>query len=394
MAGLFGDIDTATFLAEYWQQRPLVVRGAFPEQPASITPEELAGLATEPDVESRVVIGETAQEDWMLLHGPFEPAFFSDTPDDDWTLLVQDVDKHLPAFTDWLAPFRFLPQWRIDDLMVSYAAPGGTVGPHLDRYDVFLVQGQGHRRWRLQWPAPEAERLRGHPDLRLLADFETTDEWVLGPGDMLYVPPGVPHYGIAEDDCITYSVGFRAPSGAELLAQWARERGEDPRDPGRYRDPEGFDAARGRLPAEALAQLRRLMREAASAPDAVLDDWLARNLTRPKSAFAEIGGGEEDDATLAARLDAGATLRLNPAARLLCAETADGPCYYLQGEPVQPPGGADALWARLAAREPVEASSLPDGETARTGALALLGEWRRAGHLLFDDEFEDSMDDD
>ncbi|WP_435103713.1 cupin domain-containing protein [Arhodomonas sp. AD133] len=390
MTALLGGLTPEAFLAEYWQQRPLLVRGAFERLPVAISPEELAGLALESDVESRVVMGETAREDWMVVHGPFEAEFFTETPDDDWTLLVQDVDKHLPAFAAMLAPFRFLPDWRIDDLMVSYAAPGGTVGPHLDRYDVFLIQASGHRRWKIQQPAPAHERLRDHPQLRLLADFEATDEWVLGPGDMLYLPPGVPHYGIAEDDCVTYSVGFRAPSGPELLAAWATERQAAPGDDDRYRDPPGATATPGALSADTLAALRRLVREAAAAPDATLDDWIARHLTEPKPAFRQLHAtGNNDADAIAARLAAGETAHLNPAVRLLIADTASGRAVYIHGELAEVAAPAHAVAERLAHHHRLEHADLPAAGAGRDTALELLARWRGYGYVLFDEDLED-----
>ncbi|WP_440995553.1 cupin domain-containing protein [Arhodomonas sp. SL1] len=393
MPAPFGTLSREAFVERYWQQRPLVVRGAFPEPPAGLSAEELAGLATEADVESRVVMGETAREDWILLHGPFEPEFFQDTPDADWTLLVQDVDKHLPALAAWLAPFRFVPGWRFDDLMVSYAAPGGTVGPHVDRYDVFLIQGQGRRRWAIQDPPPEGERLRGHPDLRLLADFEATDEWVLEPGDMLYLPPGIPHYGVAEDDCLTYSVGFRAPSGAELLAAWARGRVDANGDAGRYHDAPGALPPPGRLTTEELSELRRLIREAAAADDDALDDWIARYLTEPKAAFRDLHGEEETVASVATRLATDAGVLLNPAARLVLAETTGGRRWYLQGQLEDIPAAAAAAAERLAAGATLHAGDLPASANEREAFLEWLADWRHRGLVVFTDELSEEEDD-
>jgi 50S ribosomal protein L16 3-hydroxylase len=156
----------------------------------------------------------------MVRHGPFEEELFPQLGDHDWTLLVQDVDKWDADVAALLPAFDFLPRWRIDDIMVSFAATGGSVGAHVDQYDVFLLQAQGHRRWQIDASPNPSVEFRHDVELKLLHAFHPTHEWVLGPGDMLYLPPGVPHHGVAEDPCLTFSVGMRAPSTAELLGDF------------------------------------------------------------------------------------------------------------------------------------------------------------------------------
>ena len=191
------------FLRDYWQKRPLLIRNAFPGFESPIAPEDLAGLACEDGVLARIVAHERAKDKWMLRHGPFPEEMFPELPDHDWTLLVQDVDKWDADIAALLPHFDFLPRWRIDDVMVSFAAPGGSVGAHVDQYDVFLLQAQGHRRWQIDDRPDPPVHYRLDTELRLLQRFEPTHEWVLGPGDMLYLPPGVPHHGVAEDACLT-----------------------------------------------------------------------------------------------------------------------------------------------------------------------------------------------
>jgi 50S ribosomal protein L16 3-hydroxylase len=216
-------LSAKQFLADYWQKQSLFMPAALEQVAPALSADELAWLATLPDVESRLVFTERTGGNisYRLEQGPFAESELQSLPETDWTLLVQDVDKHLPDFRAWFAHVNFIPGWRIDDLMVSFAAPGGSVGPHLDQYDVFLCQGQGHREWRIGDPetAEQDERSTG---LSLLQAFAATGTHAAAQGDVLYLPPGIPHWGIATDLCMTYSIGFRAPTKPELQAGAAR----------------------------------------------------------------------------------------------------------------------------------------------------------------------------
>jgi 50S ribosomal protein L16 3-hydroxylase len=217
---LLNDLTPAQFLAEYWQKKPLLIKNAMPGFTGILTPEELAGLACEDEVQSRIVQKKSGQ--WTLSNGPFDEVDFSRLPDQDWTLLVQSVNHFLPEATDLLRQFDFIPHARLDDLMVSYAPDGGGVGPHFDSYDVFLLQGQGKRLWRIS-EQTDLSLIEGAP-LRILKQFETSEEWLLEVGDMLYLPPQIAHWGIAVSDggqdCMTYSIGFRAPKHQELASEF------------------------------------------------------------------------------------------------------------------------------------------------------------------------------
>ena len=193
------------FLRDYWQKRPLLIRNAFPGFESPIQPEDLAGLACEDGVLARIVQHDRASDGWKVSHGPFPEEMFPGMPHQDWTLLVQDVDKWDADIAALLPHFSFLPRWRIDDVMVSFAAPGGSVGAHIDQYDVFLLQAHGHRRWQIDARPNPPLGYRPDVELRLLQQFDPSHDWVLGPGDMLYLPPGVPHHGVAEDACLTFS---------------------------------------------------------------------------------------------------------------------------------------------------------------------------------------------
>ena len=230
------NFEADRFLRDCWQKKPLLIRNLWPSWSNPLEPDELAGLACEDGVESRLITqthGTLAME-----HGPFAETRFAELGDAPWTLLVNAVDHHVPDVSELIDAFRFIPNWRIDDVMVSYAVDQGGVGPHFDQYDVFLVQGLGRRRWQVGALCDETTELLPHDDLRLLANFEPTQEWILEPGDILYVPPGIAHNGVAVgDDCMTYSIGFRAPSREELIAQWAEHLVDEADGEHRYADP-------------------------------------------------------------------------------------------------------------------------------------------------------------
>ena len=276
------NFDIADFLSQAWQKKPVLIRDAWDAWSNPLDPDDLAGLACEPGIDSRLV---TKSSDlWELEHGPLSEQRFADIGEMPWTLLVQAVDHHVPAVAALLDPFRFIPNWRVDDVMVSYAVDGGGVGAHFDQYDVFLVQGLGRRRWQIGARCDRTAQLLPHDDLRLLADFEPTEEWVLGPGDMLYVPPGFAHNGIAVgDDCMTYSIGFRAPSRAELIAGWAEYAIAELDDDDRYSDPGvAAQANPGEIAPGALARLQAMV------ADKVLDRdafalWFGEYSTTPKN---------------------------------------------------------------------------------------------------------------
>ncbi len=253
------DIDT--FLRDYWQQRPLLIRNPWGAWRNPLSPDELAGLACEEGVESRLV--SQSRTALGAEHGPFPEARLAGLGKESWTLLVQAVDHYVPQVAALIAPFRFVPNWRIDDVMVSTASHGGGVGAHFDHYDVFLVQGLGQRRWQVGQICDENTELLPHDDLRLLAHFEPTDEWLLEPGDILYVPPRVAHKGVAVGEhCMTYSIGFRAPSRGELIGGWCDDLVAGLADDDRYEDP-GLSPQDnpGEISAAALAALHAMVTE-------------------------------------------------------------------------------------------------------------------------------------
>lgn len=234
---ILGGRSAELFLSEYWQKQPLLVRGAFPDIETLLEPEELAGLSLEESIESRIIL-ERSPVDWELRHGPFNEKTFKNLPKTHWTLLVQALDHQIPSVADLLEAFVFIPNWRIDDIMASFAPLGGSVGPHYDYYDVFLIQAHGQRRWQLGQLCDEDTPLLPNLPVRILKDFLPEQEWVLNPGDMLYLPPGLAHYGVAENDCMTFSVGFRAPSEQEIINEFVHYLMAKQNEGRRFSDPD------------------------------------------------------------------------------------------------------------------------------------------------------------
>ncbi|NNE70083.1 MAG: cupin domain-containing protein [Rhodothermales bacterium] len=272
-----GDLDVAAFMETCWQKKPVLLRGVLPRDFCPLTREDLTQLACSEEADSRLIIS----EDWPpeLYHGPFEPEELEDVPDREWTLLVQEVDRLVPGASRVLDHFRFIPNWRVDDLMVSYAAPGGGVGAHTDQYDVFLIQGLGRRRWEIDATPNRNPVWREDSEVAVLADFSATDSWEVEPGDVLYLPPHVAHNGIALTDCMTLSVGFRAPDAAELLESvlgYLSDSGKE-----RYLDPDPRVAPEpGEISGRTLADLRSRVR-ALLGDDELLNQSIGRALTEP-----------------------------------------------------------------------------------------------------------------
>ena len=316
-----GGMSADEFLRDYWQKKPLLIRQAFPDFDSPLSADELAGLSLEEEVESRIVL-EHGATPWELRRGPFNEQDYSSLPERDWTLLVQAVDQFIPEAAELLRDFRFLPSWRVDDLMISYAAPGGSVGPHFDNYDVFLLQTHGHRRWKIGQMCDADSPLLTHPDLRILADFDQQEEWVLEPGDMLYIPPRLAHYGIAEDECMTWSVGFRAPSHVEVLTHFTDFLTQYLGDEQRYSDA-GLSrpADPAQIDEQTVERLQQLILASVQDREA-LGTWFGRFMTEPR--YPELIQAQETDPELLSQaLDHGYGLVHNLSARLAWRQEQD-----------------------------------------------------------------------
>jgi 50S ribosomal protein L16 3-hydroxylase len=329
---VLGGITAEQFLAEYWQKKPLLVRNALPEIINILEPKDVMELALEENVSARLIRQKDRDPNqWHVKSSPLIKGDFQKLPKL-WTLLVQAVDHYSFDLAELWKKFPFIPQWRRDDIMVSYAPKGGSVGKHFDFYDVFLVQGHGHRRWQLgQMCDADTNFVAGQP-LKLLPEMDVHFDEVLAPGDLLYVPPGLSHYGVAEDDCLTFSLGFRMPNVAEMM-----DRVSDKFADNQLLKNPLQDILRDKLSnigeitineldylkSELLTQLQNSM---------VLDDAIMSLMSEPKypdniPEAEEIGVGDLEDA-----LEAGYKLMLEPASRLLYTDQDDEILFWANGE--------------------------------------------------------------
>ena len=366
--------DPAAFLRDTWQQRPLLIRNPWGQWSNPLEPEELAGLAGEDMVEARLVEGTDGY--WRAESGAFGEDRFAKLGKAPWTLLVQAVDHHVPEVADLLRAFRFLPNWRIDDVMVSYASEGGGVGPHFDQYDVFLIQGLGRRRWRVGPRCDENSTLLPNDDLRLLADFTATEEWVLEPGDILYVPPRFAHDGVAlTDDCMTYSIGFRAPARADLISAWCDAALDGLDDDDRYEDAGlALQANPGEISAAALARLQGLVLDRLADP-AAFARWFGQWNSEPKYPDIDWSPEEQVEPT---DLHAGTVLVRNPASRVSFIRETASAVLFANGEAFD---CSSELAETIAGQERFAVS-----ETLSADASALLAALINQGTLGFADE--------
>ncbi|GAB6197509.1 ribosomal protein uL16 3-hydroxylase [Lysobacter xanthus] len=372
----------ARFLREFWQKKPLLIRNAFPDFVTPIEPEDLAGLACEEFALSRIVEHDRAADRWTLRTGPFDEEDFPGMPNHDWTLLVQDVDKWDGDVAALIPNFDFLPRWRMDDVMISFAAPGGSVGPHVDQYDVFLLQAKGHRRWQIDASANPPLEFRDDAEIKLLREFNASHDWVLGPGDMLYLPPGMPHNGVAEDACLTFSFGMRAPSASELLGDFVDTLAAGADEALRYRDP---DLAPARDPMEiddaAMARVVEALNMLRMNDQDRLTDWFGRFITTYRSAGLVAASGRElDRGSLEGALADGATLHRNPFSRMAWRKVTRGAVLFVAGQAYAMPV-ADAR--RLAAATEVDIAlygALGEPARAAFADMAAAGHYQPADH--------------
>ena len=380
---LLGGLTPREFLRDYWQKKPLLVRQAIPGFESPLSPDELAGLSLEEEIESRLVI-EHGVQPWELRRGPFAEDCYQNLPERDWTLLVQAVDQFIPEVAELLEQFRFLPSWRIDDVMISYAAPGGGVGPHFDNYDVFLLQGHGRRRWRLGQMCDSESPLLEHADLRILADFRGTEDWVLEPGDMLYLPPRLAHFGTAEDECMTYSIGFRAPSAAEVLTHFTDFLAQFLTDEERYSDADATPPGDPhQIRHDTLDRLKALLNEHLG-DERLLLTWFGQFMTEPR--YPErVSGSPITGQELLAALQQGALLIRNPSARLAWSEVGEDVLLFASGNSRLLSGNLRALVNLICAADALHIDNL-DPWLQDDEGRKLLCELVKQGSLEFADE--------
>ncbi len=332
-------MSPADFLRDYWQKKPLLIRNAFPDLQSPMDPDDLAGLACEEGALSRLIRHDRNDDSWSVSHGPFPEEMFPSLPGADWTLLVQDVDKWDVDVAALIHHFAFLPRWRIDDVMVSFAAPGGSVGAHVDQYDVFLLQAVGHRRWQVDARDNPPLAYRDDVELRLLREFDPSHDWVLGPGDMLYLPPGVPHHGVAEDACLTFSFGMRAPSSAELLGDLIDTLTAEADDALRYHDPDLAPAADpGEIDAAAMARVVRALDALRGDRPEQLAEWFGNFITRYRNAVEvippQLEEGEQPRSRIEVEWDLqhGGRLQRHPYSRMAWRRAGPAAVLHANGE--------------------------------------------------------------
>lgn len=375
------NFDINGFLRDYWQQKPLLIKNPWQQWRNPLEPDELAGLACEEEVESRLIT--QTRDAWKLEHGPIPESRFSKLGKKQWTLLVQAVDHFVPAVAALIEPFRFVPNWRIDDVMVSYAADQGGVGPHFDQYDVFLIQGLGRRRWQIGARCDHTTELLPHDDLRLLANFEATAEWILEPGDILYVPPRFAHNGVAVgDDCMTYSVGFRAPSRSELIAHWCDHLLADMQDDDRYSDAHLRPQQNpGEISAQAIGELHAMVTAKMLDRDAFAR-WFGQYSSTRK--YPDVDWQPEEPIALDELrefLTDGFPLCRNPASRFSFIRTGDAVVLFVDGRSFECSAETTALAAQLCAHDRIEIdSNLLESDAA----LILIATLFNQGSLAFD----------
>lgn len=291
-----GQLTEEDFLAEYWQKKPVLIKQAFPQFESPIEPDELAGLALQEGVLSRLILERGGSHPWEVRQSPLAEDTFDSLGDSHWTVLVQEVDRHVPAVADLFDRFTFLPNWRKDDVMISFAAKDAGVGAHIDSYDVFLLQGSGRRRWEIGPAMKEREaHYKEGLDIRILENFEVTESFELEPGDMLYLPPGVPHNGVAIDPCLTYSFGFLAPTRAEMVSDFG-DWHQTKYGAMRYGDPDRIGGRNPGLISE--HDINRVLRLLQQVPieRGSLAEWFGCFITRPQRGPADV---EEYEGSLA-----------------------------------------------------------------------------------------------
>ena len=380
-----GDMPIEVFLRDYWQQKPVCIRNAFPDWQTIIAADELAGLSLEPEVESRLIENDGDIHNWRLVQGPMNDETFGKQRDYPWTLLVQGVDNFAPEAHDFMSQFRFIPSWRLDDLMISYATKGAGVGAHFDRYDVFLIQGEGQRRWQTGQLCSSDSSLADHTDLCLLEDFDLDQTYELEPGDLLYLPPLVAHKGVAmSDNCMTYSVGFRAPSHGEVIGGFADYLGQELSADLRLQNSKQQQAS-GEISSADIANLRSIISQQLT--DENLAQWFGSMTTEPKNPDLDLSEEAMDAEELASIIkDAYGVVRVAEGVRLAYTWQGDGGMtLFAHGEAIACPPEATELAMALANELIVEVDQLPALMTDES-CEALLLVLHNQGWLYFDDE--------
>jgi len=371
---LLGQLSLEQFLAEYWQKKPLLIRQAIPNFEGLLDPNELAGLACEEEVQSRII--QYKNKKWHVSQGPFDENDFAKLPERDWTLLVQSVNHHLLEAAELLTQFNFIPHARLDDLMVSYAPDGGGIGPHFDSYDVFLLQGSGKRNWKIS--SQQNYALDPNAPIKVITDFATEQEWILEAGDMLYLPPHIAHYGLAVgEDCMTYSIGFRAPKAQELIHEFLNYLQDNIKMEGLYADP---DLTLQKHPAEIsqdmVGKVNQMLKNL-TWDQHLVSDFLGCYLTEPKMHIIFEPNKKISLDKFIQKLSK-QTLNLHLQSQMLFTQDH----FYLNGDRFEVPADINPCIQLLADNRYLDASVLSPTQLATAAELLL--PFYLSGYLAFD----------
>jgi 50S ribosomal protein L16 3-hydroxylase len=330
---LLGDISHETFMEEYWQKKPLLVRQAFTDFKSPITADELAGLACEEEVNSRIVMEKDGIHPWFPIFGPMNEEIYSSLPETHWSLVVNDLEKYLPELSWIIDRFRFIPEWRLDDLMISYAADAGSVGPHLDLYDVFILQGQGQRRWQISRQAVTEDNQVKETPLRIQKDFQAEEEWVVEPGDMLYIPPGVSHHGVSLGESLSYSIGFRATSHADIVNGFIDHLTQNLSPLLTYQDPDQLvQQHSNEIKQDALDRVTEILKEYLRPDHPELQRWFGRFVSDNKADLMTEPEIEVDSIEELQQLADTAVINRSPASRFAFAQNPENTLLFIDGE--------------------------------------------------------------
>ncbi len=334
-------INAEIFLTQYWQKKPLFISNAFPGIQSPVTAEELAGLACEDNINARLVLEKDGDYPWQALHAPLEESRFAELPETHWTLLVSDMEKYVPEARSLLTAFRFIPDWRLDDVMISYAPTEGSVGAHVDDYDVFLIQLNGQRLWQVS--THYSTQILSDADLRILKNFSAEQQWLCNPGDLLYLPPGVAHHGIAQDcknkhgdneHCMTASVGSRAPSLKTITSDYVQYLNEHVHSSKRFTDKNPVKPVHhAEISDETVAQFIDIIKQGIKLEPEQVKRWLGQYCSDNKAFenFEHAALDQQHGLNMNEFIES-ATLLRSPYSRFLFSYTKQAALLFVNGE--------------------------------------------------------------
>ena len=381
---IFNNISADEFFKNYWQKKPLLIKNAVKDIESPMDADELAGLACEPEIESRLVLETGGEKPWEVIAGPLSEKTLTSLPESNWSLSVQGVDRLVPEVSNLLSYFKFLPNWLLDDILVSYAPDKGSVGAHIDNYDVFIIQAQGRRRWLLGGKPEYNEEYEEGLDIRLLKSFEPEHEWELSTGDLLYIPTRFAHHGIAVGECLNYSVGYRAPTDGELLrslSNWAMEKDLSEKF-FRERNP-AVQESPGEVTEKSLAAIAEHMKTLIDTPDFKL--WFGEYISEPKTFYApfepELHLSSEE---LAKRLEGGEVLESAESLKR-CWIDSEQPALFMEGERIEVPEacGSEVL-ALLCDLDQISFENISNSKNSSESLLELLTMVYNKGYFAFE----------